>query len=126
MKDAKEKLLARLRAQHIEVASLDSLGFEKLQKLRTIYQELLKLSGTVGEIEEWTLGLNAVHAAIKGKGSSSNRRRQRIQAADALTEQDRVFQGVSKGLGFSKVRDADAVSSARIVPGGRADGNKRT
>jgi hypothetical protein len=122
--DAKEKLLARLRAQNIELASLDSIGFDKLQKLRGIYQELLKLSETQGEMEEWSIALETVQTAFARKGTSSLRRRERIKAADSLMKQDRVFQGFAKGLGYSKARNADDVSSARIVPGGRADGNK--
>ena len=123
--DKKQKLLAKLRAQNIADAALDTLHFDKLQTLRGIYQELLKLSETRKEIDEWSLALEAVKIASAKKRTSSQRRRARIKAADDLMKQERVFRGFAKGLGYSKVRNADAVSSARIVPGGRADGNKQ-
>lgn len=123
--DKKQKWLAKLRAQNIDGAVLDTFGFDKLQTLRGIYQELLKLSETQEEMREWSLALKTVQTALASKGTSSQRRRDRIKAADSLMQQNRVFAGPAKGLGFSKLRNADAVSSARIVPGGRADGNKQ-
>jgi len=125
--DAEKQLNVKLTRFDLNPSVLEFMSIRRLEQLSALLVKLVAILPEGEDLRMRTAELLRVQEAVaeKSKGLVRRSRHQRRLEADELLNQEKVFRGVSKGLGYAKGRGAVGTPRAKIVPGGRADGNKK-